>query len=234
MSESVRERLQQTIGYRFQNPEYLTLALTHSSYANENSHGLRTVECNERLGFLGDAVLELVTSEYLYETRKDMNEGSMSKLRASIVCEPSLGICARDIQLGECLRLGHGEDMTGGRERDSILSDAFESVIGAIFLDGGLEPAREFVNRFVLANLKESQLFKDAKTRLQELSQQMFRCEPVYALVKEEGPAHLKMFTMSCSVEQYCEVATGHSKKQAEQECAGQMLRVLAALRKEQ
>lgn len=232
MSESVRERLQQTIGYRFQKPEYLTLALTHSSYANENSHGPRTVECNERLEFLGDAVLELVTSEYLYETRRDMHEGSMSKLRASIVCEPSLGICARDINLGECLRLGHGEDLTGGRERDSILSDAFESVIGAIYLDGGLEPAREFVHKYVLANLSESQLFKDAKTRLQEISQQLFRCEPTYTLVKEEGPAHRKEFTMSCSVDRYCEVASGHSKKQAEQECAAQMIRTLQSIRK--
>ena len=231
MSESVKERLQQTIGYRFQKPELLTLALTHSSYANENSHGSRSVECNERLEFLGDAVLELVTSEYLYETRKDMHEGSMSKLRASIVCEPSLGICARDINLGECLRLGHGEDMTGGRERDSILSDAFESVIGAIYLDGGLEPAREFVHGFVLANLSESQLFKDTKTRLHEIAQQLFKCEPVYELVKEEGPAHCKEFTMSCTLDRYCEVATGHSKKQAEQECAAQMLQKLQELR---
>ncbi|MBO4653827.1 MAG: ribonuclease III [Lachnospiraceae bacterium] len=230
MSETVRERLQQTIGYRFQNPELLTLALTHSSYANENSHGPRTVECNERLEFLGDAVLELVTSEYLYETRRDMHEGSMSKLRASIVCEPSLGICARDINLGECLRLGHGEDMTGGRERDSILSDAFESVIGAIYLDGGPDPAREFVHRFVLGNLTESQLFKDTKTRLQEIAQQMFHCEPTYALVKEDGPAHCKEFTMSCTLDRFCEVATGHSKKQAEQECAAQMLKKLKEL----
>ena len=229
MGESVKERLQQTIGYRFQNPELLTLALTHSSYANENSRGARVVECNERLEFLGDAVLELVTSEYLYETRIDLHEGSMSKLRASIVCEPSLGICARDINLGECLRLGHGEDMTGGRDRDSILSDAFESVIGAIYLDGGLEPAREFVRRFVLANLSESQLFRDAKTKLQEMSQQLFKCEPTYALVKEEGPAHCKEFTMSCSVDHYCEIATGHSKKQAEQECAAKMIKKLIA-----
>ena len=233
MGESARDRLQQTIGYEFRNPEYLTLALTHSSYAHEVSHGSRTVECNERLEFLGDAVLELITSEYLYETRRDLNEGSMSKLRASIVCEPSLGICARDIALGECLRLGRGEDNTGGRERDSILSDAFESVIGAIYLDGGLEPARAFVQKFVLSNLKESQLFKDAKTRLQELSQQMFKCAPTYAVVREEGPAHRTEFTMSCSVDRFTEVATGHSKKQAEQECAAQMIKVLQGLRKE-
>lgn len=232
MSDSGREQIQQIIGYEFQDPELLTLALTHSSYANENSHGARMVECNERLEFLGDAVLELVTSEYLYGTRRDMAEGSMSKLRASIVCEPSLGICARDIHLGDFLRLGRGEDMTGGRERDSILSDAFEAVIGAVYLDGGLEPAREFVNRFVLANLSESQLFKDAKTRLQELSQQLFKCEPVYALVKEDGPAHCKEFTMSCTVETYTETAIGHSKKQAEQECAAKMLKTLQKARR--
>ncbi|MBQ6660117.1 MAG: ribonuclease III [Lachnospiraceae bacterium] len=228
MTDNTKARLQETVGYHFRDESLLTLALTHSSYAHESCRDRRGVECNERLEFLGDAVLELITSEYLYENHGEMAEGRLSKLRASIVCEPSLAICARDIGLGECLRLGHGEELTGGRDRASILSDAFEAVIGAIYLDGGTEPAREFVNRFVLANLSQEQLFEDAKTVLQEISQQMFRNEPVYELVLEEGPAHCRTFTMSCTVDgRYREVASGHSKKSAEQACARKMLRRL-------
>ena len=228
MNEETLNLIEEKIGYRFGDQSLLVLALTHSSYAHESGRTKRGMVCNERLEFLGDAVLELMTSEYLYEHHGEMPEGRLSKLRASIVCEPSLAICARDIGLGAFLRLGHGEEMTGGRERDSILSDAFEAVIGAIYLDGGAEPAREFVSRFVLANLRNDQLFVDAKTVLQELCQQKFKSEPVYALVMEDGPAHAKEFTMSCTVDgKFVETAAGRSKKSAEQACAQQMLRRL-------
>ncbi|MBO4627883.1 MAG: ribonuclease III [Lachnospiraceae bacterium] len=228
MNEETLRLIEEKIGYRFGDLSLLVLALTHSSYAHESGRTKRGTVCNERLEFLGDAVLELMTSEYLYEHHGEMAEGRLSKLRASIVCEPSLAICARDIGLGEYLRLGRGEEMTGGRERDSILSDAFEAVIGAIYLDGGAEPAREFVGRFVLSNLRNDQLFVDAKTVLQELCQQRFKSEPVYTLVKEEGPAHAKEFTMSCTVgDEFVETATGRSKKSAEQICAQQMLKRL-------
>jgi len=225
MTEDDLNCLEERIGYRFGNRSYAVLAMTHSSYSHESGRTDRGIECNERLEFLGDAVLELMTSEYLYSRHADMAEGRLSKLRASIVCEPSLAICARDIGLGAFLRLGHGEDMSGGRDRDSILSDAFEALIGALYLDGGAEPARAFVQRFVLDGLREEQLFVDAKTVLQERCQQLFRCEPVYELVREEGPAHCREFTMSCSVDgTYTEKATGKSKKSAEQACARKML----------
>lgn len=231
MNEESLALLEERIGYRFADRSYLVLALTHSSCAHESGRLNRGSACNERLEFLGDAVLELMTSEYLYAEHGEMAEGKLSKLRASIVCEPSLAICARDIGLGAELRLGHGEEMTGGRNRDSILSDAFEAVIGAIYLDGGAEPARAFVQRFVLSNLSKEQLFVDAKTVLQELCQQMFKCEPVYSLVREDGPAHCREFTMSCAVDRYTEEAVGRSKKSAEQACAQQMLRRLRELR---
>lgn len=227
MTEESIARLEETIGYSFSDRALAVLALTHSSFANEYGRDQRGLGNNERLEFLGDAVLELMTSEYIYEHHSEMAEGRLSKLRASIVCEPSLAICARDIRLGDYLRLGRGEAQTGGRERESILSDAFEALIGAIYLDGGPEPARAFVRRFVLSNLTQDQLFQDSKTRLQELTQQLFRCEPTYSLVSEEGPAHNKLFTMSCSVDRYTETATGSSKKGAEQSCAQQMLKRL-------
>lgn len=225
MTEASLSRLEEIVSHRFHDRSLAVLALTHSSYAHESGRAQRGTGCNERLEFLGDAVLELVTSEYLYENHGEMSEGKLSKLRASIVCEPSLAICARDIGLGELLRLGRGEEMTGGRERDSILSDAFEAVIGAVYLDGGMEPARAFVKRYVLSNLSEEQLFVDAKTSLQELCQQLFRSEPVYTLVSEEGPSHCRSFTMSCTVDgRFTEEAQGRSKKSAEQVCARKML----------
>ena len=136
--------LQQTIGYTFAQPELLRQAVTHSSYTNE--HRSPRTCCNERLEFLGDAVLELSSSECLYERYPEQPEGELTKLRASIVCEPTLAQCARAIRLGDYLQLGKGEDATGGRLRDSILSDAFEAVIGAIYLDGGFTSAKEFVH----------------------------------------------------------------------------------------
>ena len=135
------------IGYQFNDADLLLHALTHSSYANEKN--LKPFSDNERLEFLGDAVLEVVSSDFLYRNYPDMPEGDLSKLRASLVCEPTLAFCAKDIDLGSFILLGRGEDATGGRTRKSITSDAFEAVIGAMYLDGGIEPASAFISRFV-------------------------------------------------------------------------------------
>lgn len=220
--------LEQKMGYVFRDRSLLETALTHSSYANEFSRRKGEIDFNERLEFLGDAVLELVTSEFIFENHRDMPEGNMSKLRASLVCEPSLAYCARELGLGNYLRLGRGEDMTGGRNRDSILSDAFEAVIGAIYLDGGLEPAGEFVRNLALAKLDDARIFKDSKTYLQEITQNEFRCMPEYVLIGEEGPAHMKSFTVELRIAgKKFAVGSGTSKKGAEQEAARKAIRIL-------
>ncbi len=220
------EELEKEIGYSFKNKSLLREAVTHSSYANELSR--YNIHHNERLEFLGDAVLELVTSEFIFEEHKNMPEGKMSKLRASMVCEPSLAICARQMKLGDYLRLGKGEMQTGGRERESILSDAFEAVIGAIYLDGGFEAAAAHVRAKVLETLKANQLFKDSKTMLQEWSQKEYGEAPVYVLVGETGPAHCKEFEIAIQIQgKTLATATGSSKKSAEQNAAKAALETL-------
>ena len=151
------EEFQQVIGYQFQNKNLLRQALTHSSYANEKH--MHRLSDNERLEFLGDAVLEIISSEYLFNTYQDKPEGDLTKLRASIVCEPTLALCTKEMDLGKYLYLGKGEDMTGGRSRKSILSDTLEAVIGAIYLDGGFASAKEFILRFILTDIEHKQLF---------------------------------------------------------------------------
>ena len=163
------ELLQERIGYRFKDEHLLFQALTHKSYANERQ--INKTESYERLEFLGDAVLELVSSEFLFHKYVDLPEGELTKMRASMVCEPALAFCARDLELGEFVLLGKGEECTGGRLRDSITSDAMEAVIGAVFLDGGLDAAKEFIYRFILSDLENKKLFYDSKTNLQELMQ---------------------------------------------------------------
>ena len=159
------EQLEQIIGYTFQNKKLLKQALTHSSYANEKKLG--KLGCNERLEFLGDAVLELISSDFLYAKFTQVPEGELTKKRASLVCEPSLAYCARQFGLPQYLLLGKGENMMGGRNRDSIVSDATEALLGAIYLDGGFEPAKDFVLKFILNDLEHKQLFYDSKTILQ-------------------------------------------------------------------
>ena len=161
--------LEERIGYRFQNIALLKQALTHSSFTNEQK--INKQKHYERLEFLGDAVLEMVSSEFLFKAHPQMPEGELTKLRASMVCEPSLAFCARDLELGKFILLGKGEESTGGRKRESITSDVMEAVIGAIFLDGGIECAKAFINRFILSDLEDKQLFYDSKTNLQELVQ---------------------------------------------------------------
>ena len=164
----IRE-LEGKIGYCFQDQELLKHALRHSSYVNEKH--MKKHECNERLEFLGDAVLEVVSSEFLFFEHQTMPEGELTKKRASMVCEPALAFCARDIDLGEYLLLGKGEEATGGRKRDSVTSDAMEALIGAIYLDGGFASAKEFIHRFILNDLENKKLFFDSKTILQEIVQ---------------------------------------------------------------
>lgn len=212
-------QLQERIGYRFQNENLLKHALTHSSYANE--HRMPKYKNNERLEFLGDAVLELISSDFLFHEHGRMPEGEMTKLRASIVCEPTLAFCAREFELGEYLLLGKGEALTGGRERDSVVSDAMEAVIGAIYLDGGFASAKEFVDRFVLSDLEHKQLFFDSKTILQEMIQGMEQGELIYELVGEEGPDHDKRFIVQAIIgKEVAGVGSGKTKKAAEQKAA--------------
>ena len=216
------EELEEIIGYHFKNKHYLTQALTHSSYANEKKLG--KLGSNERLEFLGDAVLELISSDYLYARFTQIPEGELTKKRASLVCEPSLAYCAREFGLPQFLLLGKGEDMTGGRNRDSIVSDATEALLGAIYLDGGFANAKEFVLNFILNDIEHKQLFYDSKTILQELIQGRHE-QLSYELIDESGPDHDKQFTVAVLVDgERVSEGEGHTKKAAEQQAAYQAL----------
>ncbi len=219
--------LENKIKYHFDDVSVLFHALSHSSYANEMR--MSKEKSNERLEFLGDAVLELVTSEHVYKEYKDLSEGDLTKLRASIVCEQTLSACARDLKIGQYLFLGKGEDISGGRERDSILSDALEAVIGAIYLDGGFTNAKEFIQNFILADVKNKDLFFDSKTILQEIIQNEDNKQKLrYKLISEEGPDHNKTFTIAvCIGNDEIGKGTGRTKKAAEQEAAYQAIQKL-------
>lgn len=213
------EQLEQKIGYTFQSRALLKHAMMHSSYANEK-HYDRTSN-NERLEFLGDAVLELSSSEYLYQHYPQKPEGELTKLRASLVCETTLAFCSRELELGEYLLLGKGEELTGGRERPSVVSDAMEALIGAIYLDGGFAPAKEFVVRFILNDIEHKQLFFDSKTILQEMIQGQYAETLSYELLKEEGPDHNKSYEVQAVLgETVLGKGAGRTKKAAEQEAA--------------
>jgi len=204
----------------------LKQALTHSSFTNEQK--INKTKDYERLEFLGDAVLELVSSEFLYRKHPGLPEGRLTKLRASIVCEPSLAFCAKDLELGKFIRLGKGEESTGGRERDSITSDAMEAVIGAIYLDGGMEPAKTFINRFILSDLDNKVLFYDSKSNLQELIQGSLKKEFHYEVLQESGPEHDKTFVVEVLMEETSiGKGTGRTKKAAEQQAAYEALLLL-------
>lgn len=213
------EELEEKIGYRFQEPKLLRQAMCHSSFANER-HMDRLLN-NERLEFLGDAVLELITSEFLFRNYPKMPEGEATRTRASIVCEQTLALCARELGLGEFLLLGKGEALTGGRDRDSVTSDALEALLGAIYLDGGFASAKEFVHRFVLTDIEHKQLFYDSKTILQEIIQGNFEEGLKYHLLGEEGPDHDKKFIVEAWIgETPYGTGCGRTKKGAEQEAA--------------
>ena len=218
------KKFQEVIGYHFHDEKLLRQALTHSSFANEKH--LKKHSDNERLEFLGDAVLEIISSEFLYKEYPDKPEGELTKLRASIVCEPTLALCTKDIALGEYLLLGKGEDQTGGRGRKSILSDALEAVIGAIYLDGGFANAKEFIHKYILTDIEHKQLFYDSKTILQEIVQEKGTQPVEYVLIAEEGPDHNKSFTVEARVNgRLMGTGTGHTKKAAEQAAAYQAIR---------
>lgn len=222
------EDLQKRIGYQFNDISLLRQAMTHSSYANERKLG--KLMNNERLEFLGDAVLELVSSEFLYTNHPQLHEGDLTKTRASIVCESTLAFCTRQIELGKYLLLGKGEEHTGGRERSSIVSDAMEALIGAIYLDGGFANAKEFINQFILKDIEKKKLFFDSKTILQEVIQKMNRGELSYELISEEGPDHAKQFVVNAKIdEEVIGNGRGKTKKAAEQEAAYSALMKLNA-----
>lgn len=225
MKEEIK-KLEQKIGYEFKNKGLLKQALTHSSYANE--HRSNVCPHNERIEFLGDAVLELAISEYLFHNYPKEDEGKMTKIRSSLVCEFTLSQCARDLSLGKCLYLSKGEELTGGRERNSILCDAFESVIGAIYLDSGFEQAKSFINQFLLQDVEDKTLFYDAKTMLQELVQGNNWGTLSYQLLEEKGPDHNKEFVVQVQVgEKVLGNGVGKTKKSAEQQAAYQAMKRL-------
>ena len=220
------EVLEERIGYRFRDRALLKQAMTHSSFTNEQK--IRRAQNYERLEFLGDAVLELLSSVFLFREHSQMSEGELTKKRASMVCEPSLAFCARDLELGRFMLLGKGEENTGGRGRDSIVSDAMEAVIGAIYLDGGMEQAKAFINRFVLSDLEDKQLFYDSKSTLQEMIQGKLKKEFRYELLEESGPEHDKLFRVSVNMDaEILGIGEGKTKKAAEQQAAYKALLLL-------
>lgn len=219
-------QLEETIGYSFKDSSLLQHALTHSSYANEHHDEFLS---NERLEFLGDSVLGIVTGEYLYTTFPKMPEGELSKLRASLVCEQSLFDFATQISLGDHLVLGRGEMHSGGNTRPSILADAFEAVIAAIYLDGGMEPAKRHILGFITKAIRQHKTsFHDYKTALQEIVQKNKEEQVVYMLAGETGPDHDKRFEVEVRLNSnVIGAGVGRSKKQAEQEAAKEALKLM-------
>ena len=216
------------IGYNYKNISILKTALTHSSYSNEmKSKGIKS-ECNERLEFLGDSVLSLITSEYIYSKLKDYKEGELTRLRASIVCEDSLFRFADSIGLGDALFLGNGEIVSNGRHRKSILADAFEAVLGSVFLDGGLNAAKKFLFKFIkkpIEDIVSDGEIKDYKSLLQQIIQQNNGEILEYVLISETGPAHEKVFEVHAVLNNnIVGEGTGKSKKAAEQTAAKEAL----------
>lgn len=216
--------LEKALGYQFHNITLLQNALTHSSYANERWRD--SLASNERLEFLGDSILGMVTAEHLYRTYTSRPEGELTRIRADLVCEASLAKVANRLHLGEYLLLGHGEEQGGGRERDSILADAMESVLAATYLDGGFAAAANMIERLILSDIPvEHPRNVDYKTKLQELIQQQKNQVLHYQLTGESGPDHAKMFSVEVLLNgNVVGVGTGSSKKRAEQESARQAI----------
>ena len=220
--------LEAAIGYRFKNITLLQNALTHSSYANERWHN--SLLSNERLEFLGDAILGMTVAKYLYQTFPDRPEGELTRMRADMVCEQTLAKVAARINLGKHLLLGNGEEQGGGRTRNSILADAVESVIAASYLDGGMEAAQRFIEQFILVEVPVKKLHNaDYKTALQELVQQKKNQVLSYTLVGESGPDHDKQFDVEVKLNgQVVGIGSGSSKKRAEQDAARAALEKLS------
>lgn len=222
------KELERKIGYEFKNPELLKNALTHSSYANENRN--EGMSSNERLEFLGDSVLGFVTAKHLYSMQPELPEGKMTRLRAELVCEHSLYGVAQDLELGNYLRMGHGEERNGGRQRPSILADAVEAVIAAMFIDGGIEPPEKFIKSMILSPESiEAHHASDYKTELQELVQRKPGQALVYIPAGESGPDHDKVFAAKVSLNgTVIGEGSGRTKKEAEQMAARAALKELS------
>ncbi|MCD7857956.1 MAG: ribonuclease III [Clostridiales bacterium] len=212
--------LEERLDYHFKDISLLENALIHSSYANERHLG--GIHSNERLEFLGDSILGMVVADSLYRTFPELPEGNLTRLRASLVCENSLVLVAKELQLGAYLKLGKGEEAGGGRTRPSINADAVEAVLAAVYLDGGIDEARRIIQRFILNNMAQAyEASRDYKTALQELVQRKSGQVLTYHLVGEAGPDHAKEFTMEVRLNgQAVGQGTGHSKKKAEQMAA--------------
>lgn len=223
-------RLEEKLNYKFKNKRLLMGALAHSSYANESKSPDGS---NERLEFLGDSVLSLIVSEHIFANYRELPEGELTKIRASLVCENSLYEFAKEIDLGEHLLLGKGEALSGGAKRPSILADAFEAVLAAIYLDGGIEPARKHILRFIDKKLNgiTAVAFKDYKTYLQEFIQKNPEEKLEYVIVGEEGPDHAKTFTVEVHLNSnVIGCGSAGSKKRAEQEAARQALELMGEI----
>lgn len=223
-------QLQEKIGYTFRNHIILKTALTHSSYANE--HKSQGISCNERLEFIGDSVLGFICAELLYKKFPSKQEGELSKMRSSLVCEAALSGYAKTLNLGEYLYLGHGENLAGGRERPSTLSDAFEALLAAIYLDGGIENAKNFVLPFLTKAIENDSIInvfnRDYKTALQEIAQQNPGELIKYVVVSEDGPDHNKSFTVNVYLNSnLLATGIGKSKKEAEQLAAKKALKLM-------
>lgn len=221
------EKFEKKIGYTFKNRDLFLRAVTHSSYANENR--AEKVLDNERLEFLGDSVLGMNTALYLFEKYPNEHEGELTKMRSALVCTGALCERARAINLGDELRLGHGEESGGGRERDSILADAFEAIIGAIYLDSGEEEARRFIKRFVFDAEKGAEwTVTDYKTTLQEIVQKNRGEKLSYRMLETNGPDHERNFTVEVMINSnHIGTGYGHSKKEAEQMAAREALKLM-------
>lgn len=222
------EHLEQKLGYRFRDKELLRTALTHSSYANEQRSA--AIVCNERLEFLGDSILGFVTADFLYRNFPDRPEGEMTRLRADLVCETNLARRAATVELGRYLLLGHGEDAGGGRTRASIVADATESVIAAVYLDGGFEPARDLIYRLILSDLPTGNSLRnvDYKTQFQELVQRKKDQRIEYRLAGQSGPDHDKRFAVQVLLNgSVVGCGEGTSKKRAEQAAACDAIKAL-------
>lgn len=220
------KELQKTLSYKFKNEAILAQALTHKSYANEKK-GI--IKDNERLEFLGDAVLDLSISHLIMERFPDLSEGDMSKLRASLVNENYLAVMAEEFELNQYLLLGRGEELSGGRNKPSILADSFEAVIAAIYLDGGFDAAFKTVSRHFIDLLSKTDLYGDYKTRLQELTQERLKCMPSYTLKSTSGPDHARVFEVELHIEgKLYGDGKGKTKKEAEQKAAKEALENIA------
>ncbi len=220
------KKLENIIKYKFNDLNVINEALTHSSYTNEFRN--KRANNNERLEFLGDSVLSIVVSEYIYLKYNKLPEGELTKVRANVVCEPSLANQAKKINLGSFLLLGKGEEVTGGRERVSILADAFEAIIGSLYLDGGMEVARKFILAMLADSIElasKGKLFRDYKTDLQELLQSKFDDKISYNIINELGPDHNKTFEVEVTLgNKPLGFGQGKSKKEAEQNAAKKAL----------